>query len=396
MADGVPSTRANGEAQSAAWAGTRSRFVARVRARWPQIAIYLLVIFALDIVRNYALHPFSFDQFLVEGVAPVLGIAVAIGGGSIAGALVAEALPLHGIARVAAIVVLALVGASLGNGIVGLLDPGYLVPQSQRVEGLTSSAFLLRNLWYYSATAVLLAAYFATRDRDAAIARMAQAEELKRGNVQRAVMESRLRVIQARVEPSLLFDVLADVQRLYASAPADAEALLDDLIVYLRAALPQMRGDASTLAQEAALAAAYIKVTPAARQGTIEYTENIPDALRDLPFPPMVLLPLMHAAADARAPSLSLTATLAAAQDAVRAAITVALRIPSGARVIGWEGDRFAALREIATSYFGEGTTLDLHADASSATATVRFTVPRSLVESIATVEAGTPIPERT
>ena len=39
-------------------------------------------------------------------------------------------------------------------------------------------------------------------------------------------------------------------------------ALLDDLITYLRAALPQMRSDSSTLGREATLAVAYAKVLP--------------------------------------------------------------------------------------------------------------------------------------
>ena len=380
-AGGVPATNAHEVAPIPTGPGFLPRLVALVRARWWPIVAFLLVLAGIDLIRIVSLGAFGPGGF-AAWVAGGMAAALILGGGGVAGTLVAEAMVLRGVARALMTVALALVGTAAGLGfiVVGLpwLTPDSINPGA----GIEMDAWVLRGLWYYSATSLLLAAYFATRDRDADTAQLARTAELERGSMQRAVMESRLKVIQARVEPELLFDVLADVQRLYAKAPAEAEALLDDLIVYLRAALPQMRGNASTLAQEAALAGAYLKVTPAAREGVLAYAERIPDGLADLPFPPMVLLPLLHAAADARTPSLTLAAAMESGDDPARVAVTVSVRIPAGVRPAGWEGDRLAALNEIAATYFGEGATLAVRNDAADRVAALRFTVPQSLVRS--------------
>jgi len=87
-----------------------------------------------------------------------------------------------------------------------------------------------------------LATFIYVRRRDAvqrlAVLRATQLERAKRG---RQVLESRLQVMQARVEPQFLFNTLAQVERLYDTDTKLADVMLNDLIVYLRAALPLLR-----------------------------------------------------------------------------------------------------------------------------------------------------------
>ena len=220
---GLPSI-AQDAVPAAASAGFGLRLAALVRARWPQVAVFLSVLFAVDLIRNYSYRALTLDAWFAGAILSyVFAVAFGIGGGSVAGTLVAEALPLRGIVRALATVTLALAGAALAIGAIALVAPaGY---QPAATPDLPTSAFVLRSLWYYSAMSVLLSAYFATRERDLAMTRAAQVAALERGHAQRVVMESRLKVIQARVEPELLFDVLADVQRLYASAPRTAEEI---------------------------------------------------------------------------------------------------------------------------------------------------------------------------
>ncbi|MDQ2734509.1 MAG: histidine kinase, partial [Pseudomonadota bacterium] len=70
-----------------------------------------------------------------------------------------------------------------------------------------------------------------------AAARMRKAE-LARALARRRTLESRLQAMQARIEPQFLFNTLAQVGELYERDPAIAGSMLDDLILYLRAALP--------------------------------------------------------------------------------------------------------------------------------------------------------------
>ena len=108
------------------------------------------------------------------------------------------------------------------------------------------------------------------------------------------MLASRLATMQAQVEPRFLFNALAQIESLYDRDPERADDVLDDLIAYLRAALPQLRGGASTLGREAALAESYLRVIRTGTTSRLEVTFDIPIELWDAVFPPMVLLPLIN------------------------------------------------------------------------------------------------------
>jgi hypothetical protein len=375
------------------WAGGTAfgqRLAVLVRARWPQLAIFLCALFAIDLIRHHSYRGWSVESLLGEGyLAIVLGITFVVGGASVAGILFAEALGRRGSARVMATVGFAVAGAALALGGIAVITPAWL-DTSWDQGSVPVSAFLLRNLWYYPATSVLLSAFFAMRERDLEVTRAAQAAELERGRAQRIVMESRLKVLQARVEPELLFDVLTDVQRRYSRNPAEAEALLDHLIVYLRAALPQMRGDSSTLSREVALAQAFLNVTPAGRAGRLSFSSRIADELEDIPFPPMVLLPLVHAAADAQAAGLQIETRVL---DERPPGSTLRVRVVAAADdgVPGWQGEPLAALREIVRGYFGEEATLETIVIPEGVAATITFRVNQPVVGRAAEQAAAPP-----
>jgi LytS/YehU family sensor histidine kinase len=73
--------------------------------------------------------------------------------------------------------------------------------------------------------------------------------------------------MQAQVEPRFLFDSLVDIETLYSKDPTAAADLLDRLISYLRAALPKLREQGSTIGAEIELLKAYISVVNALHGG---------------------------------------------------------------------------------------------------------------------------------
>lgn len=111
----------------------------------------------------------------------------------------------------------------------------------------------------------------------------------------RGLVEARLRVLQARIDPQLFFEMLGAVRDRYASDPAAAETLLEHLTEYLRAALPRLREAMSTVAQEVALARAYNDLLNAARAPRMALAVQVDAAASGLPFPAGVLLPLLQA-----------------------------------------------------------------------------------------------------
>jgi LytS/YehU family sensor histidine kinase len=95
------------------------------------------------------------------------------------------------------------------------------------------------------------------------------------------------------VEPQFLFNTLAQVARLYQSDASLAGRTLDDLIAYLRAAMPAMRGTSSTVAQEVELARAYLDIVRMRLSDRLRVSIDIPPDVGDARMPPMMLLPLV-------------------------------------------------------------------------------------------------------
>jgi hypothetical protein len=97
-----------------------------------------------------------FDQ---EILLVVLGISFGIGGRQCDGHARSGGAPAaRRPARAGHGVACALTGAALAMGAIALWWPTGLLPEVVG-EGMSTSAFVLRNLWYYSATSLLLAAY---------------------------------------------------------------------------------------------------------------------------------------------------------------------------------------------------------------------------------------------
>ena len=122
--------------------------------------------------------------------------------------------------------------------------------------------------------------------------RQLQSARLQREEGEKGIVHSRLLAMQARVEPKLLSDTLRQVGALYKTQPKSADVLLENLITYLRAALPELREPASTFRRERVLARAYFGMLGCARRLScvVEATEEAGAAS----MPPMLLLPLMN------------------------------------------------------------------------------------------------------
>ncbi len=118
--------------------------------------------------------------------------------------------------------------------------------------------------------------------------------DAQRHELEKQVLEARLKLMQAQIEPHFLFNTLANVQHLVETDAPLAGKTLDSLIAYLRAALPEMREGTTTLGREAAMARAYLEIQEIRMGKRLTFTVNVPDPVRHLPFPPMMLLTLIE------------------------------------------------------------------------------------------------------
>ncbi len=135
-------------------------------------------------------------------------------------------------------------------------------------------------------------AIYITLRQTAQAAARAHQSGLQQMQLERQMTEARLQSLRAQIEPHFLFNTLANVHRLYQTDPSLGRTMLTNFVTYLRAALPQMRTDETTLKQEVDLARAYLNVLQVRMGDRLQFRLDVPNALDGLPFPPLALATL--------------------------------------------------------------------------------------------------------
>ena len=206
------------------------------------------------------------------------------------------------------------------------------------------------------------AAVFFYADRRAARRTEARlrAAELDRIRSSKLALESRLQAMQARVEPQFLFNTLAQVERLFEVDAALAARMLDDLIAYLRAAMPLMRDTSSTVAQEVELARAYLDIARLRLGERLRVSIDVPPDAGGARMPPMMLLPLIdHAIVRGLEPATA-DGTIRIVARIGGGRLTLAIVDHGAGLVPDAEADGIAAIRQRLDALFRGDATLEL------------------------------------
>ena len=140
---------------------------------------------------------------------------------------------------------------------------------------------------------VVVAAYILREKHARDEARIHRAEA-ERQQLEKNVLEAKLQLMQAQVEPHFLFNTLANVQHLVETDPSAASRMLESLIQYLRAALPQMREATTTLGREVDMARAFLEIHRVRMGSRLDFAIEVPERLRNRTFPPMMLISLVE------------------------------------------------------------------------------------------------------
>ncbi len=105
---------------------------------------------------------------------------------------------------------------------------------------------------------------------------------------------AKLSLLHAQVEPHFLYNTLASAQYLTRSDPARADEMLGNLITYLRHSLPRTEDSLSTLGEELERARAYLEILKIRMGPRLALQIEVPDALKSIPFPTMMLQTLVE------------------------------------------------------------------------------------------------------
>ena len=108
-----------------------------------------------------------------------------------------------------------------------------------------------------------------------------------------ALIEARLQALQARIRPHFLFNSLNSVLSLIRSAPAKAEAALEDLAELYRVLMSDNR-DLSPLSREIELARAYQELEALRLGERLQVTWRTGNAPSDAYLPALILQPLLE------------------------------------------------------------------------------------------------------
>ena len=128
---------------------------------------------------------------------------------------------------------------------------------------------------------------------DATREQLAQ-EAAARSEAQRLAVEAQLRLLRAQLEPHMLFNTLANMRSLVRDDADRAEAMIDQLIVYLRSALAASQTESVPLRREFAQLRAYLDIMALRMGPRLVYRLDLPPALEGTAVPPMLLQPLVE------------------------------------------------------------------------------------------------------
>lgn len=111
---------------------------------------------------------------------------------------------------------------------------------------------------------------------------------------QRQAAESRLKLLESQLEPHMLFNTLANLRVLIALDPPRAQAMLDQLIAFLRATLGASRIAQQSLRAEFDRLADYLALIRVRMADRLCVRFDLPEALANAQVPPLLLQPLVE------------------------------------------------------------------------------------------------------
>jgi sensor histidine kinase YesM len=109
-----------------------------------------------------------------------------------------------------------------------------------------------------------------------------------------ALARSELQLLRAQVEPHFLGNTLAHVEYLTLRSPQDAHRMTGHLIRFLRSAVFDSRGGATTLGSEVDSGRAYLEIMKVRMGDRLSVIVEMDEALSDMPFPPLLLQTLLE------------------------------------------------------------------------------------------------------
>ena len=243
-----------------------------------------------------------------------------------------------------------IVGTAIGDAYAGQSTLELLQTNRKHFTGLLVSSL---------AISAAFVAYFHQRGRNEVLQRQAR--------------EAQLALLQSQLEPHMLFNTLANLRVLIALDPPRAHAMLDRLIASLRATLAASRTGTHSLGTEFERVGDYLALMQVRMGPRLQVQLELPDALRDLHVPPLLLQPLVenaikHGLEPQVAGGRIQVHAQAEGDSLVLSVLDSGAGIGSGARPAAGSGFGLQQVRERLDGLYGARAMLELQARAEGGT----------------------------
>jgi Histidine kinase len=188
-------------------------------------------------------------------------------------------------APIAAWFIAVLIGAAFdryyGND---LLQTFYLRFRVTLVAGLSAGVLY----------AAIVGAIVYLRSHHVSIANRKLSEAKQESDVSRQLTETKLRLLQAQIEPHFLFNTLASAQQLASKSAPDAARLIGHLVRFLRISIPSMRDERGALQREFEQINAYLSIMQTRMGERLQFNVDAPFDLHDFSLPPALAMTLVE------------------------------------------------------------------------------------------------------
>lgn len=106
--------------------------------------------------------------------------------------------------------------------------------------------------------------------------------------------ETRLRLLQAQIEPHFLFNTLASAQQLSQKGAPDAAKLVGHLVRFLRMSIPSMRENRGALKRDFEQVAAYLSIMQTRMGDRLAFAVHADAEVEDFALPPALVMTLVE------------------------------------------------------------------------------------------------------
>ncbi len=170
-------------------------------------------------------------------------------------------------------------GTALGDFLTGFHSPGLFLTRYPRQSIVDLLVVLI--------PAVSITFFFYSRS-------VLTERKILAQTAQRQAAESRLRLLEAQLEPHMFFNTLANLRVLIAMDPPRAQHMLDQLIAFLRATLSASRVSEHPLHEEFTRTRDYLSLMKVRMQDRLQDRFDLPPDLEQVLVPPLLLQPLVE------------------------------------------------------------------------------------------------------